>query len=395
MQFDAPQAEPGLTRRARRVIPADAPSLSADQATPATRAQLRRLASAEKVTTTEPVAPISRRAARLANSVATPIELPSGALAADATASDTSAAEAPVLDDKVDATVDDDFERAARALRFTGQTTIPRPSTPIAEHLPAEEVSSFGHAATRGARARRSRAVAKRILAASFSVGVMGAVGMFALSMATPVSALAAAVHQPAPLSVQAPVAPANDEADDEIQAIMATSVDTELNRAENYQAETMQQVAADTGITLHSDFFVNNPNADIQWPFAVGVPVTDTWGPRWGSFHHGVDFTPGQGADIQSIADGTVRIATEAGGLYGVYVVVDHEIDGHKVSSLYAHMLHGSLKVSVGDEVTVGTILGNTGNTGLSYGPHTHFELSVDGTRIDPLPWLRTNAGG
>ena len=116
----------------------------------------------------------------------------------------------------------------------------------------------------------------------------------------------------------------------------------------------------------------------------------------RSGRMHEGADFTPGAGSPIQAIADGVVRIATSSGGAYGVTVVIDHQIDGQLVSSRYAHMQYGSLQVSVGQQVTVGTILGRTGNTGRSYGAHTHFEILMNGTTaIDPIPWLRQHAGG
>ena len=58
--------------------------------------------------------------------------------------------------------------------------------------------------------------------------------------------------------------------------------------------------------------------------------------------------------------------------------------------------MQYGSLQVEVGEHVTVGTIVGHTGNTGRSYGAHTHFEILMNGTTpIDPIPWLRQHAGG
>ena len=71
------------------------------------------------------------------------------------------------------------------------------------------------------------------------------------------------------------------------------------------------------------------------------------------------------------------------------------HVIDGQLVSSRYGHMLVGSLRVSPGDVVKVGTVLGNTGNTGRSTGVHTHFEVLLGGTTaVDPITWLRQNAG-
>jgi murein DD-endopeptidase MepM/ murein hydrolase activator NlpD len=58
--------------------------------------------------------------------------------------------------------------------------------------------------------------------------------------------------------------------------------------------------------------------------------------------------------------------------------------------------MQYGSLQVTPGQKVKVGTFLGRTGNTGRSFGAHTHFELLQNGTTaIDPLPWLRQHTGG
>ena len=121
---------------------------------------------------------------------------------------------------------------------------------------------------------------------------------------------------------------------------------------------------------------------------------MSSGFGQRWGRMHEGIDLVPGAGAPIQSIAEGTVRIATESGGAYGVTVYIDHIVDGQVVTSHYSHMQYGSLRVSAGDTVEVGDIIGLVGNTGRSYGAHLHFEIIVNGTKIDPLPWLQENAG-
>lgn len=286
----------------------------------------------------------------------------------------------------------DAFAEALAA--FGGATT---PAAPAHATVGAEWTrAATDHAASATHAPRRARrGVARRLVAASFSVGVMGAVGLLALSTAAPAEAIAAAVSERSSTSIQATES-ITAEARGDVQAFVAPSdVAVDSSReGQSYAAQSIADVASSAGISKHTDFFVNDTDASIQWPFAVGVSITDSWGPRWGSFHHGIDFIPGVGAEIQAIADGTVRIATESGGAYGVYVVIDHEIDGRRVSSLYAHMLNGSIKVQPGQHVTVGTPLGNTGDTGLSYGPHTHFEIEVDGTRINPLPWLRENTG-
>jgi murein DD-endopeptidase MepM/ murein hydrolase activator NlpD len=290
----------------------------------------------------------------------------------------------------------DEFEVAARLFEFTGETPVQQPADeqvqagsaagPSAEEQPA------AHTAPRRSQARRGAAF-RRVATASFSVGVLGVVGLMAVGMTTPAEAVAAARGVDASLSVLAPgdsKASVIDEA--EIQAYVAPAgieADT-LDRPENYTTTTTAQLASEAGIKNFSNLFRNDPNSNIQWPFTVGVTMSYGFGMRSGRMHEGVDFTPGAGAPIQAIADGTVRVASEAGGAY------DHIVDGQLISSHYAHMEYGSLQVSAGQRVTVGTVLGRTGNTGRSYGAHTHFELLQNGTTaIDPMPWLRTHTDG
>ena len=142
---------------------------------------------------------------------------------------------------------------------------------------------------------------------------------------------------------------------------------------------------------------YVNDPLGTIQWPFRRTVPISDLFGTRanpFGSgttFHHGMDFNPGEGAPIQIIADGVVSavVQDEYGGL-GYYVIVDHNVKGMKFQSVYGHMKAGSIQVRVGQRVSVTDIVGQVGSTGASTGAHLHFEIRVDGAVIDPLTWLQ-----
>ncbi|MCS5716936.1 M23 family metallopeptidase [Herbiconiux sp. CPCC 205763] len=149
------------------------------------------------------------------------------------------------------------------------------------------------------------------------------------------------------------------------------------------------------------ADTFTNNPRGAIQWPFPVGVPISDGFGARespggiGSTDHKGVDFAPGQGTPIQSIADGVVSSVEpyDNSGL-GVHVIIDHVVDGQKVSSVYGHMLTGSIQVSEGQVVKVAQTVGLVGNTGASTGPHLHLEIRLDGvTPVDPFAWLESHA--
>lgn len=291
----------------------------------------------------------------------------------------------------------DEFVSAARLFAFTGETAVQAPASvvaaaePVVQGLPA------------AAAAPRSRRNVRRIAATSFSVGVMGVVGLLTVGMTMPVSALASAsgtdsVASPETATTRLAVGGDVAASDGEIQAYVAPAQAQAavVDRADGYSATTYSQMAADSGISNFSNFYVNDPTAAIQWPFAVGVPITYGFGMRDGRLHEGADFVPGEGSPVQSIADGTVRIATEQGGAFGVTVLIDHVIDGQLVSSRYGHMLYGSLQVKQGEHVKVGQFLGRTGNTGRSFGAHTHFEILQNGTTpIDPIVWLRQHTGG
>ncbi|MFB7892618.1 peptidoglycan DD-metalloendopeptidase family protein [Microbacterium sp. NPDC056044] len=289
----------------------------------------------------------------------------------------------------------DEFEAASRLFSFTGETPVQQPA---AEAQAEAGTAAAPHTAPRRAQARRGSAF-KRVATASFSIGVFGIVGLMAVGMTTPAEAVAAVNGTDASLSVLAAAddsVPVIDEA--EIQAYVAPgdAQSDMLQRTENYSTTTTAQLASEAGISNFSNLFHNNPNSNIQWPFAVGVTMSYGFGMRSGRMHEGIDFTPGNGAPVQAIADGTVRIASEAGGAYGVHVTIDHIVDGQLVSSHYAHMQYGSLQVSPGQHVTVGTVIGRTGNTGRSYGAHTHFEILKNGTTaIDPWPWLQEYTDG
>lgn len=148
---------------------------------------------------------------------------------------------------------------------------------------------------------------------------------------------------------------------------------------------------------------FINNPLGKIQYPIRQSCPVSDMYGMRsnpWGGgtqMHHGIDFNPGEGYPIQSIADGVVTLVSTGGssnyGALGHYVTVTHQVNGHTVESTYAHMVAGSIQVKLGQTVRVTDILGLVGSTGASTGAHLHFQLVVDGAMVDPWPWLQANA--
>lgn len=91
-------------------------------------------------------------------------------------------------------------------------------------------------------------------------------------------------------------------------------------------------------------------------------------------------------GATIVAAGGGTVIYAGYRGG-YGNTIIIDH---GDGVATLYAHQQSGAFRVGVGDHVSKGQAIGAVGSTGLSTGPHLHFEVRINGTPVDPMPYLR-----
>jgi len=120
------------------------------------------------------------------------------------------------------------------------------------------------------------------------------------------------------------------------------------------------------------------------------GAQVTSGFGPRrhpvLGNvrMHDGVDFGAPSGTPIRAAAAGTVVFAGVRGG-YGNTVIIDH---GNSLATLYAHQ--SRLSVVEGSPVTAGQTIGAVGSTGLSTGPHLHFETRVAGVPVNPLLYLQ-----
>ncbi len=99
---------------------------------------------------------------------------------------------------------------------------------------------------------------------------------------------------------------------------------------------------------------------------------------------HSGIDMTARLGTPVYATGDGVVRVAgRNAKGMsgYGVVVVIDH---GFGFQTLYAHMQ--STKVRVGQKVKRGEQVGTVGNSGIATGVHLHYEVMLNGNKVDPV---------
>jgi len=97
---------------------------------------------------------------------------------------------------------------------------------------------------------------------------------------------------------------------------------------------------------------------------------------------HKGVDYAAPRGTPIKATGDGKVLLAGRKGG-YGNTVVIQH---GNHYRTLYAHMRGFAKSVHTGSMVKQGQIIGYIGTTGLSTGPHLHYEFQVNGVQVDPM---------
>lgn len=135
-----------------------------------------------------------------------------------------------------------------------------------------------------------------------------------------------------------------------------------------------------------------------LVYPVGAGAPVGSDFGPReaacgaCSTMHQGVDWNPAYGTTIIAIADGVVSQVGTPGNSLGTWVAIDHVINGQAITSVYGHMIEGSMPYSVGDTVRGGDPVGLVGSTGVATAPHLHFELRIGGTAINPVPWMIEN---
>lgn len=99
--------------------------------------------------------------------------------------------------------------------------------------------------------------------------------------------------------------------------------------------------------------------------------------------FHYGIDFAIPQGEEVVSTADGLV-VDAKFDTKKGNYVIISHN---ETYSTLYSHLK--SISVQVGDNLKIGQILGYSGNTGKSTGPHLHYEVFKNGKNVNPRDFL------
>lgn len=100
-------------------------------------------------------------------------------------------------------------------------------------------------------------------------------------------------------------------------------------------------------------------------------------------AFHSGLDIVANAGTKVLAPADGVVTLVTRDAG-YGNVIYISH---GNDVMTRFGHL--SGFAVRVGQEVQRGDVIGYVGNTGRSLGPHLHYEILVQGTKVDPIAYI------
>jgi murein DD-endopeptidase MepM/ murein hydrolase activator NlpD len=138
---------------------------------------------------------------------------------------------------------------------------------------------------------------------------------------------------------------------------------------------------------------FADSTYTPAIWP--VLGHITDSFGERLdpfsgeGAFHTGVDVSADYGASVHATADGIITIAENHAG-YGRLVVIDH---GFGITTWYAHL--SSFSAIAGARVKRGEVVGYTGISGRSTGPHVHYEVRVNNAPVNPWRYMRSTPAG
>lgn len=160
------------------------------------------------------------------------------------------------------------------------------------------------------------------------------------------------------------------------------------INRGKTHQAIWFQEAGAPKGAyysfdgqSLHKAYLVS-PLEVSRITSGFGMRTHPVYG--YGREHRGIDYAAPTGTPVRSIGDGQIVFAGVQSG-YGKVIQIKH--GNSKDSTLYAHL--SRIDVKVGDNVMQGETIGAVGSTGVSTGPHLHFEFHIDDQPQDPAEVL------
>lgn len=159
-----------------------------------------------------------------------------------------------------------------------------------------------------------------------------------------------------------------------------------ETNEAELQQVENEIRAAAAAASSGGGSIAGSTGSGSGQLGYPTDSRTVSAGYPNYssGGYHGGIDFPVSKGSNVYAAASGTVILVKYLTYSYGYYVMIDH---GDGLSTLYAH--NSAINVSVGEKVSRGQVIAKSGSTGNSTGPHCHFEVRVNGSRVNPYSYL------
>ncbi len=180
-------------------------------------------------------------------------------------------------------------------------------------------------------------------------------------------------------------------------QAQSQEIINSLANDISAYEKALKAQEAAEASARAEIKKLMSAPKAQnrvfvggtFMWPSTAST-ITSPYGSRTHPItgrvrnHAGVDIGASYGSAVYAANSGTVLVAGWNSGGYGNYVVIDH---GGGLTTLYAHC--SSLCVSTGQSVSKGQVIAKVGSTGMSSGPHLHFEVLQNGSTVNPMSYF------
>lgn len=154
---------------------------------------------------------------------------------------------------------------------------------------------------------------------------------------------------------------------------------------------ESVDEIVVVGTKTYYDGVYIGSPSdSGFIWPAPSCHYISSPYGWRSSGWHNGVDLVKSgggaNGTPVVASMSGTVEVVQRSGSGYGNMVLINH---GNGYKTRYAHMISGSITVSVGDYVEAGQTIGRVGSTGNSTGPHLHFEVIYKGETQNPMNYI------
>ena len=162
--------------------------------------------------------------------------------------------------------------------------------------------------------------------------------------------------------------------------------LDAQLKKKDAFE-KSLEDYEAQLKFILNPKLLPQKGSGVLSWPLDY-ILVTSPYGERWGKFHYGLDFRAAIGTSISAMAGGVVMGTGDTdiackGASFGKWVFIKYN---NGLSSTYGHL--SVISAKVGQKVSTGDVVGLSGNTGSSTGPHLHVAVyASDGVKVDTVP--------